>query len=94
MLPYHHWMMVSQTKMNREIRELRDAMSQMDLRTSIEHSIQTEMNIPSSQHFMKPSQKLTTYLVTKKPQQIQKKWNNSMYLIKSPWFKTRSKQQY
>ena len=30
----------------------------------MEYSIQTEKNIPSSQHLMEPSQKLTTYSVT------------------------------
>ena len=61
-------------KVNREIRE--------------NVMIQTEKNIPSSQHLIEPSQKLTTYLVTKQTSINTKKRNNPMYFIRSPWFKT------
>ena len=55
--------------------------------------MQTEKNIPSSQQLMEPSQKLTTYSVTKQTSTTtEKNWNNPMYLFRSPWFKTRGQQ--
>ena len=68
-------------KINREIRELTDVMTKMDL-TDIYKTFHP--NILSSQHLMKPSQKLTTYSVTKQTSIHTKNWNNPMYFIRSP----------
>ena len=50
-------------KINREMRELTDFMTQMDLTDTlelIELFMQTQKNISSLQHFLEPSQRLTT----------------------------------
>ena len=48
-----------------EIRELTDAMTQMDFIDIYRTFTQTQHNIPSSQHLMEPFLKLTTHTVTK-----------------------------
>ena len=55
----------SNPKLNREIPELTDVMNQMDQQVSTEHFTQTQKDIPSSQHLLEPSPKLTTYSATK-----------------------------
>ena len=53
---------LTKQKLNREIRELTDVMTQTDL---TDHSTYTENKIPSSQHLIEPTLKLNTYSVTK-----------------------------
>ena len=61
--------------------------------TSIEHSTQTQRNVPSSQHLREPSLKSTTYLITKQATgDTRTNQNNPMYLIVSPWDKVRIQQ--
>ena len=68
-------------------------MTQMDL--TVEHFIHTQNNITSSQHLMEPSLKLTTYSINKaNVNRYKKKWNTTLYLSGSPWFKVRSQQKH
>ena len=43
---------------------------------------------------MEPSQKLTTYLVTKQTSTDTKKISNHLCLVRSPWIKVSIQQQY
>ena len=69
-------------KMNREIRELTDAVIQVNLSDIYRIFHPNTKNIPCSQHLMEPSQQLTTYSVTKQPSTNPKIWINPMCLIK------------
>ena len=50
-------------KFNKEIRELTDALTQMDLTDIYGTFRQIQKDIPSSKHLMEPSLKLTIYSV-------------------------------
>ena len=69
-------------KLNRKIRELTDVMLHMYL-SDIYRTFQPNIRyIPSSQHYMEPSQTLTTYSSCNLSK-YKKKWNNPMYLTES-----------
>jgi hypothetical protein len=51
---------VIRQKLNREILKLIEVMNQMVVKDITEHFTQTQNNIPSSQHLMESSSKLTT----------------------------------
>ena len=74
-------------KLNKEIRELINVMTQMDFIDIYRTFHLNTENIPSSQHLMEPSLKLIIYLVTKQTStetKKRKKQNNPLYLIRSP----------
>ena len=47
-------------KLNKEIKEVTEVMTQVDFTDIMEYSTQTQKNLPSFKHLMEPSQKLTT----------------------------------
>ena len=73
-------------KLNREIIELRDVVTQMVLTNIYRTFTQTQKNI-YSQHLTEISLKQTTYLVTKQVSTDTRKLYNSLDLIRSPWNK-------
>lgn len=76
-------------KLNRERRELADIMTQMDL-TDVYRAFHPKEYIFFSAHHGTFSK--TDHIFSNKanPNRYQKKrWNNPLYLIKSPWFRVR-----
>ena len=81
---------VSQTEPTREIKELTDVMTQMDV-TDIYRTFQRNTK---EQYLMEPSLYLATYSVTKQTSTDTKNQNNALYPIRSPWLKFRIQQQH
>ena len=83
-------------KINREIRELTDIRTQMDLTDPyrIFHPNRKEYTFFSAPHgtFSKIDHILSNEKNLNKYKK--KNWNNPMYFMRSPWFKIRIQQQY
>ena len=76
-------------ELNREIRELRDVITHMEL---INVYRTFHPNTKEYTFFSEPHKTFSKIDHESKPQQIQKHWNNALYFIVLPWLKVRIQQ--